>query len=371
MFPRGVGSWRGVAVIAGVVIGLAAIGVGAVFAYRALNKPVGPLSVATDVTSQGVKVDTNGDGKPDATIPNDAPADGAAAKPGGGGQPAASGGGTAGSPQGGTGGGSSGGGGGSSGGGSSSSCPLPAYPSASCTGVPAGTSLTVVNGDMTISAANTVIENKDIRGCVDVNASGVIIRKSKIAADCFYVVYRHSSSGTALLIEDSEVTCNNNNGTGIGDTGITVRRVNIHGCENGFDLDGDIIIQDSFIHDLTQTGSDPHTDGIQITPVGHNITIQHNTIYGFSGSINGTSAIIQPDAAITNIVIKENLVAGGAYTIYCRATGSYGSTFQLINNHFSTVYGPNVGEYGPWTDCEDESNVSGNVYHESGQPVPF
>jgi hypothetical protein len=270
-----------------------------------------------------------------------------------------------------SGGSSSGSGGGSSGGSSTGSCALPKYPDASCTGVPAGTSLTVIADGLEINTNNTIIEGKEIHGCVDVNASGVIIRKSKIIGDCFYMVYRHSSSGTNLLIEDSEISCTDHNGTAIGDTGITVKRSNIHGCENGFDVDGVMTIEDNYIHDLTQTGDDPHTDGIQITTAGGgNITIKHNRIYAFTNGVNGTSAIIEPDVPITNVLIQDNLFAGGAYTIYCKRNGHYDSSWSMVNNHFSTINGPNVGAYGPMTDCQDEINVSGNVYHESGLPVP-
>ena len=41
----------------------------------------------------------------------------------------------------------------------------------------------------------------------------------------------------------------------------------------------------------------------------------------------------------------------------------------MIDNHFSTIFYPKVGAYGAWTDCEDE-DVRGNVYHETGQPLP-
>src|SRR2546427_3410110 len=54
------------------------------------------------------------------------------------------------------------------------------YPDATNTGVPAGTALTVVNGDVTISTAGMIYENKDVRGCITVNAANVIIRKSKV-----------------------------------------------------------------------------------------------------------------------------------------------------------------------------------------------
>ncbi len=270
-------------------------------------------------------------------------------------------------------GGSSGGsssGGGSSGGGSggSSSCALPDYPDASCTGVPAGTSLTVVNGDMTISTAGTVIEGKDIRGCVEVTAPGVIIRKSKIVSDCFYVVKSHGVGGTWLLIEDSEISCDDNSGTGVGDSYITIRRANIHGCENGLDVDGNFDIQDSYIHDL-YNGPGAHSDGIQTNNGGSNITIKHNTIY----SNDGTSSIIIHDNGADDTLIRDNLLAGGAYTLYCARPG-VSSNFDVINNHFSTKFYSTVGDFGPWTDCEDDAlvpgnQITGNVYHESGDPL--
>jgi hypothetical protein len=251
----------------------------------------------------------------------------------------------------------------------SGSCPLPAYPSASCTGVPANTILSIVTGNMTINTPNTILEGQDIRGCVNVTAPGVIIRKSKIAcAGSVVGNFSGAYSGTGLLLEDVEIDCMVTNGTAVGDTNLTARRVNIHGCENGFDVDKNVTIEDSYIHDLAEVGADPHTDGIQITTAGENVTIRHNTIY-----LHGTSAIISPKVSsgvISNILIQSNLVAGGAFTIYCQQEGP-GNNYRVIDNHFSTILYPTVGAYGPWTDCDDETQVTGNVYHESGLPVPF
>jgi hypothetical protein len=174
-------------------------------------------------------------------------------------------------------------------------------------------------------------------------------------------------TGAGLLIEDSEIDCQGTRGTAVGDTNFTVRRVDIHGCENGFDVDGDVLIEDSYIHDLHQD-AEAHTDGAQITHVGHDVTLRHNTIY----ANDGTSAIISPNVSagvLSNILIEENLIAGGAYTLYCQQDGQ-GDDYRVIDNHFSTLFYPTVGAYGPWTDCEDEAEVRGNVYHETGEPLP-
>jgi hypothetical protein len=276
------------------------------------------------------------------------------------------------------------GGGGDSGGGSTTSCPLPKYPDATCTGVPAGIALIVVNGDMTISTANTTISGKDIRGCVEVTAPGVIIKNSKIT--CTHATPDVVSSadgaysGTPLTVQDSEISCGNTSGTAVGDTNIVTYRLNIHSCENGYDIDANVDVEDNYIHDLYNS-AESHTDGIQfasghyVSATNHSIvtgvlgvTINHNTILSRgSNGTDTTSAIISNRGGDTNVLIQSNLLAGGAFTLYCEQSAT-GSNYRVLNNHFSTIYHPTVGAYGPSTDCSDETQ-SGNVYHESGQAL--
>jgi hypothetical protein len=256
---------------------------------------------------------------------------------------------------------------------STTTCPLPAYPSAACTGVPVGTSLTVHSGNLDIRTANTVIDGRDIRGCVSINAPGVIIRRSRITCTSFLAVASYASaySGGGVVLEDVEISCGDTMGTGVGDYNFTVRRANIHSCQNGFDIDGQAIVEHSYIHDLIpyDAATDPHPDGAQITDVGNNIAIRHNTIIAGDGN----AAIITPrvsQGVISNVLIESNLMAGGTYTLYCQ-TGGSGKNFRIINNRFSTLQYPKVGQYGPWAECGDETQVAGNVYHETARPVPL
>jgi hypothetical protein len=257
--------------------------------------------------------------------------------------------------------------------------PPPAvFPDASNTGVPAGTALTAYTGPSTISTAATVIDGKTL-GCVRVTAPGVIIRNSKITCGSGYAVYSGDGdySGAPLLIEDSEVSCNNTSGTALGEANITARRVNIHGCENGGDINQTFTVEDSYIHDLYNSAA-AHTDGLQFAS-GHlengkivagslNVTIRHNTIYGMGadGSF-GTSAIISNRGADKNVLIENNLLGGGAFTLYCEQ-GAKGTNYQVLNNAFTRKFGQNVGFYGAATDCGDETQ-SGNYYYETGQPL--
>jgi hypothetical protein len=256
--------------------------------------------------------------------------------------------------------------------------PSGAFPDASNTGVPAGTVLTAYTGPSTISTPGTVIDGKTM-GCVRVTAPGVIIRKSKISCNSGYAVLSGDGdyTGTPLTVEDSEVDCKNLGGNGFGEANIVVRRVNVHGCENGLDINQNITVEESYIHDLYNQGS-AHTDGAQLAsghyesgvlkPAARNVTFLHNTIYGmgFDGSF-GTSAIISNSGGDQNVLIQNNLLAGGAVAIYCEQHAK-GTNYRVLDNHFSSKFGPKVGFYGVSTECSDETQ-SGNVYHETGQPV--
>jgi hypothetical protein len=229
-----------------------------------------------------------------------------------------------------------------------------------------------------VTGTSTVVSGLDVAGGFYVTGAGSTIKNSKANAISVAGAAR-STANPRLTIQDSEVNCGNQGGsTAIGDLNFTVIRVNIHGCENGFDVDSDASITDSYIHDLYNSiVGDPHTDGLQ-SAVGSNLTITHNVFYGFTtgcaypnnGSCNGTSAINinnNPSGPhSSNTLVNKNLFAGGAYALYCPKPSTI--NFQVLDNHFSRVYSPNVGEFGPASDCSDDTQA-GNVIHETGQTL--
>jgi hypothetical protein len=238
------------------------------------------------------------------------------------------------------------------------------WPDATNTGVPAGVALTVINGSVNLTTPGQVLEGKDIRGCVLVQAPNVTIRRSKVTCTDGYGIgsFPEEYSGGGLLIEDVEVTCANSSATAIGYYGLVARRVNLHNCENGFDIDDRVTVVDSYIHDMRPTDTG-HTDGIQLAG-GSDIVIRHNTIF----NPDGTSAIISHPSANANVTIEANLLGGGAYTLYCPRDSS--TNFRVINNRFSTLFGPNGGAYGPWDQCQKVAENRGNVWDSTLVPVP-
>lgn len=238
-----------------------------------------------------------------------------------------------------------------------SACGLP---DATNTGVPPGTELSTIDGNLTITEAGTVVDGKHIKGCVEVRAANVIIRRSKITCTGFAAILQSSDDG-GLLVEDAEIDCGNHNSSGISSSGFTARRLNVHSCENGFDISHDVTVSDSYIHDLYE-GATGHADGAQLSQ-GGNVTIVHNTIY----NPGGTSAIITPRSGTTDIFIGGNLMGGGAYTLYCPRDSS--ANFRVINNRITTTVTSKGGAYGPWVYCAKVAKVEGNVWDNTLQPL--
>jgi hypothetical protein len=248
--------------------------------------------------------------------------------------------------------------------------PSSGYPDATNTGVPPGTALTVVNGDVTLNTAGMIYENKDVRGCITVNAPNVTIRTSKVLCTGLSAIW---SGSTNLLVEDVEADCGNAVGrTAITPQNYTARRVNAHGCENIFWAEGAVLIEDSYIHDPVPYDPvlQPHTDSVQIPQGAGGITIRHNRIYGgYRDQSNFGNSAVTMGGGTSNIVLDDNILAGGGYTLYCNVDwqGGPSSGNQYINNRFSTVFVSTVGGFGPMAECADEPVCSGNVYHETGQ----
>lgn len=231
------------------------------------------------------------------------------------------------------------------------------------TGVPAGTNLTN-SGSITVTTANTVIDSKNIQGCVTIQASNVTITRSKITCSDYYPIEVVSGS---LLIVDSEIYAASGTSTaGISVSNYTARRVNIHGGKDGLKAQNNVVIEDSWIHDLWLTPLD-HADGIQQDGGGSNITIKGNFIdavdhgFGHGGEYN---AGIQVDkGAASNFLIEGNWIYGDSsgYGINFRANG--GSNNRIINNRFGRGAGIDT------LHTEGSVTVSGNVWDDTGTPI--
>lgn len=230
------------------------------------------------------------------------------------------------------------------------------YPDATNTGVPAGTTLTP-SGDITVSQNGAVIQNLDISGSVTILANNVTIRNCRITSGDYYPIRYFDNNNTGLLIEDTEIAGTNSDVTSsIAFNDYTARRVNVHGGADGLKVDGNVVIEDSYIHDLS-VGQDTHNDGFQATG-GSNVTLRHNTCK--LSTTNGANACLQmgnENGNSTNWLVTDNLFDGGGWTL--NAGGADSLTIAFTNNRFTRNYG-----YGP----ASTGNVtwSGNYYDDTG-----
>ena len=220
------------------------------------------------------------------------------------------------------------------------------FPDATDTGVSAGVTLKAYNGTLVINTPGVVISGLDIHGSVIINADNVTLKDCRITTNDFWGVSvgggGSSTGGTGCIIENCEI---NGLGTGTGATAIvgggTFLANNIYGFENGIMIDqSNTLVQDNYIHDLKGLG-DPHYDGIAMHGGGFsNITIRHNTVINQNTQ---TSAlyITNDFGSITNVIVDNNKLIGGGYTVYSDEKASKSGQItgvQFTNNYLSKGY---------------------------------
>jgi hypothetical protein len=230
------------------------------------------------------------------------------------------------------------------------------------TGVPKGTVLTK-SGSVTVNNDGQIVENLDIAGTITVLANDVIIRKVHIKTGDYYPIRYFDKGNTGLLIEDSEIEGTSGNVTSsVAFAHYTARRLNVHGGADGLKADSDVLIENCWIHDLSN-GSGEHNDGVQSTG-GRGVTIRGNNISGGSNSCVQTG---DENAATQDLTVECNWLDGGGYTLNIRGVGATRpSGTKILNNRFGRDAG-----YGPWTIDDPSPVVMGNVYDDTGAPIPY
>ena len=268
---------------------------------------------------------------------------------------------------------------GSSGGGSVTPVALSGdQPGPSNTGVPAGTALKVMNGDLTITTAGATYSGLDIHGFVSVQAPNVTIKNSIIrggvAQSDIGLVNDTDASATNFLIEDSELVPMDPSVQidGIKGWNYTAVRLDIHGTTDGAKMYGpNATLENSYIHGLVTYAHDPdqggkqsHNDGVQILS-GSNLKILGNTIGGAS---NTAVMITQDHGTTSNVLIDGNWISGGNCSINMtpKPLGSL-NAITVTNNIFTD----NSNKGCPILDTtRTDLTVAGNVFAGSGLPVP-
>lgn len=271
------------------------------------------------------------------------------------------------------------------------------YPNAANTGVPAKTALKTVPGQVSSgpgwsynAAANklvvtgdgTVLSGLSIPGNLEIDADNVTVSNVKVTATGNYGIdIRHTSHVT---IKNSTVSGQN----------ATSGRLNyaiddVYGDSAGMVISGNNIsnfrtavqisngtASGNYIHDPGYLPGD-HTNGFYANGGTQDgtLTIQGNTILNGLGQTDAVNLDAGSSGMPTaNMTVKDNLLAGGSYTIYGGAVlGNPTSSIVIQGNRFGQQYYAKGGQYGhvAYFDAAGTgNNWSGNVWDSTGQTAP-
>jgi hypothetical protein len=274
------------------------------------------------------------------------------------------------------------------------------FPDQTNTGVPAGTKLVSVpaqkssgpgwyydsRGYVVVNGAGAVLDSLDFNGVpVVIEAPNVTVKRCRvhdITGQSTYgiAVGQNGTAGNGALIEDTEVSGKNATTGRVAaainqissTTGMRVLRVNIFYAGTGIQpAGGHAFLENSYIHDMGYIAGD-HTNGIT-SNLGGDLTVYHTTVHNRLGQTDAVG-LFEDFGRQSNVLIDDNLLAGGSYTIY-GGDGSKGATtgIRILNNRISPIYFPLGGQYGwiAYFSASGAGNVeNGNVWDDTGAPVP-
>jgi hypothetical protein len=202
--------------------------------------------------------------------------------------------------------------------------------------------LTDYTGPSTITGGSVVIENKRVNERLTVEGGQVTIRNSSFRFEDYYQLI---NDGGTVLVENSEFDGMNgpSNITGATGSNLTVRWSRITGFENGLHLESNSTAERNLIAQPTTSRPDAHSDGIEVGQ-GSNIVIRSNTIdiHGGTGA-TGCINIGTPYGDVDDVVVEDNDVTGGTYSLYVRQddNGTSLTNVRVVNNRWHTphIYG--------------------------------
>lgn len=226
-------------------------------------------------------------------------------------------------------------------------------------------------GWVEVDGNGAVLKGLNIPYNVNVTASHVTIEDDVIVntGDDFGVSIRHSHGVTVKDCDiSSPYTDSRRLMVGVKDvygdaTGIKVIGDNIWHTATGVQI-GAGVIANNYIHSMGFKSGD-HVNGITVNGSTTPLTIRHNTVFV---NLDQTDAIslFEDFGVEANKLIKDNLVAGGDYSIYggAKSGGPQSYNIRIIGNRFSRKYYSNGGQFGPaaYFDSGRGNIWSGNIW---------
>lgn len=224
------------------------------------------------------------------------------------------------------------------------------------------------------TAAGAVMKNLDIAGQVVIDHPNALLTDSRVSAcggssdnDVIAIRYRSSDAsyrGSDATIQRNELIgtpagCTHRARSGIRDIygaapNVVVQGNDISGTGNGITIEYNGTITDNWIHDLGHLPGDHHSGisthggALQVT-VRHNTALLANTSTSGGGGLSAALTIYADFGHAQNTTLEDNLISGGAYTIFGGNSGDGydaskpATNIKILGNRFvcgDWVYGP-------------------------------
>jgi len=234
-------------------------------------------------------------------------------------------------------------------------------------------------GWVEVDGNGAVLKGLSIPYNVDVTASHVTIEDDVIVntGDSFGVSIRHSHDVT---VKDCDISSPHADSrrlmVGVKDvygdaTGTKVIGNNIWHTATGVQISAGLIAG-NYIHSVGFKPGD-HVNGITVNGSTRPLTIRHNTVFVNLAQTDAIS-LFEDFGVEANKLIKDNLIAGGGYSIYggAKSGGPQSYNIRIIGNRFSRKYYSNGGQFGPAAYFSSgPGNVwSGNIWDGTKAVVP-
>ena len=230
--------------------------------------------------------------------------------------------------------------------------------------------ISIHEGDLTITATGTLLENVEVRGYLRIKAAGVTVRGCNIVGPKIpvYVMALVQCSSTGTIIEDMIIDAQTPSvyTDGIVGAGFILRRVIVTNVVDHVKITGnDVLIENcslygNFYSATTPWGSgDTHTDNVQIGK-GNNIVIRETKL---AGSRNACLMITQDNGPVSNVTVEHCDLSGGSFCVNF-AEKAYGPIkgIHIIDNVFGMAFsGTKRGIISPLT-TTGISEIARNTY---------
>ena len=230
-------------------------------------------------------------------------------------------------------------------------------------GLPAGLDL-CPSGPLTIRVPGAVVDGVDVRGGVVVAAPDVVVRRSRITGDGTLPYGVRTAPGGSVRIEDTTIT-GDFPVAAIGDDRWTGERVEIvRVSHDGARLGSRATLRNSLLHGFAPAPGDDAT-ALRLLGARGDALVEGNRVEMGTGPGHRSAVLLAPpppDAAGRAVVIRDNVLGGGEYTLHQAAPAR--GVVEVLRNRFRRDAAQAPLQVSP------ETLLEGNTFVDGGPVAP-